>query len=145
MNFKALFIVGLLLVFGVGAYVISDTSTSSSDSASTSNSSESNDTAQQTGPDIPVEPPMESFSMEEVAMHATEDDCWTIINDVVYDITPYVPRHPGGDEILRACGQDGSTLFNARRTEDGEKVGFGDAHSSRAAGQLAELVIGTLE
>lgn len=86
----------------------------------------------------------EVITADIVAMHADEDDCWTIINGSVYDITEYIPRHPGGSEILRACGADASTLFNSRTTEDGETVGSGTSHSNNAANMLENYKIGEL-
>lgn len=86
----------------------------------------------------------QTFDMDTVAKHNSRSDCWTVINGKVYDITPYVRRHPGGSEIVRACGIDGSTLFNTRRTADGEKVGSGTPHSSSARNILADFEIGTL-
>lgn len=85
-----------------------------------------------------------SLSKAEVEKHNSASDCWTIIDGSVYDITSYVPRHPGGDEILRACGADGSTLFNQRQTTSGESVGSGSPHSSSAESQLEKLKIGKL-
>ena len=96
------------------------------------------------GPDDEVAEEVESFTSTQVAEHDSEDDCWTIIDNNVYDITSYVPRHPGGDEILRACGTDGSTLFNSRTTAEGETVGSGTPHSGSAENQLSSLQIGIL-
>ena len=84
------------------------------------------------------------FTNEEVAAHKTANDCWTIINGKVYDITKYVSGHPGGNEILRACGIDATTLFTTRTTQDGQKVGSGTPHSSNAQAQLDTMLIGTL-
>lgn len=84
------------------------------------------------------------LSKAEVEKHNSASDCWTIIDGNVYDITPYVPRHPGGDEILRACGGDGSTLFNQRQTTGGESVGSGSPHSSSAESQLEQFKLGEL-
>lgn len=86
-----------------------------------------------------------TFTEAEVASHNTESDCWTIINSSVYDITEYVSRHPGGDEILRACGTDATTLFETRTTEEGEEVGSGEPHSQSAHSQLETLKIGKLQ
>lgn len=86
----------------------------------------------------------QTYTKVQVATHNTESDCWTIISGSVYDITSYVPRHPGGAEILRACGTDGTSLFTQRTTSDGQAVGSGEPHSSNAEGQLARLKIGTL-
>lgn len=80
----------------------------------------------------------------EVAMHNTKEDCWTIINSNVYDLTSFVSNHVGGDEILRACGEDATTLFTTRTTEDGATVGSGTPHSQSAESQLKSLIIGRL-
>lgn len=87
----------------------------------------------------------ELYSKEDVAMHTTKSDCWTYIGTNVYDLTSYVSRHQGGDEILRACGKDGTSLFENRTTDSGEKVGSGTSHSRSAESQLAQLKIGTLK
>ncbi len=52
------------------------------------------------------------LTKEKVAQYSTAEECWTIIDGEVYDITQYLPRHPGGmDEIMQICGKDGSALF----------------------------------
>ncbi|KAL1837609.1 hypothetical protein VTJ49DRAFT_3570 [Mycothermus thermophilus] len=39
-------------------------------------------------------------------------DAWTVLGGKVYNITPYLPFHPGGEpELLRAAGRDGTRLF----------------------------------
>lgn len=46
--------------------------------------------------------------------HRTKDDAWSAINGKVYNITPYLPYHPGGEkELMRVAGRDGSKLFGA--------------------------------
>ena len=82
--------------------------------------------------------------MVDVVLHNSAVDCWTYIGDKVYDITEYVPRHPGGESILQACGADGTSLFNERTTTDGQTIGSGTAHSSNAASQLEAFEIGDL-
>jgi cytochrome b involved in lipid metabolism len=53
------------------------------------------------------------YTLEQVSENNNRDSCWTIIDKNVYDITSYVPNHPGGEsEILQICGVDGTTLFN---------------------------------
>jgi cytochrome b involved in lipid metabolism len=85
-----------------------------------------------------------NITTQEVAGHSSESDCWTIIDGSVYDITKYIPRHPGGDEILRACGTDGTSLFQQRKTSSGESVGSGQAHSSNASDLLSDFKKGEL-
>jgi len=44
--------------------------------------------------------------------HNQLDDAWTAINGKVYNITPYLSFHPGGEkELMRVAGRDGSKLF----------------------------------
>ncbi|TDL19952.1 cytochrome b5 [Rickenella mellea] len=44
--------------------------------------------------------------------HNKRDDAWTAINGRVYNITPYMPFHPGGEkELMRVAGRDGTKLF----------------------------------
>lgn len=83
------------------------------------------------------------FTLDEVSQHNSKSDCWTVISGDVYDLTDFVDRHPGGDEILRACGTDATILFNSRKTTEGQPVGSGTPHSQNAQEQLAKLKIGT--
>jgi cytochrome b involved in lipid metabolism len=86
----------------------------------------------------------QTFTKTVVAKHNSKTDCWTIIDGQVYDITEYISAHPGGSEILRACGKDSTELFNTRRDEGGERIGSGTAHSSSAELALESFRIGTL-
>lgn len=44
--------------------------------------------------------------------HNKKEDAWTAINGKVYNITPYLPYHPGGEkELMRVAGRDGTKLF----------------------------------
>lgn len=52
-----------------------------------------------------------SYTLAEVSTHATKDDCWLILDGGVYDVTSYIPRHPGGEKILRGCGKDATQMF----------------------------------
>lgn len=91
-----------------------------------------------------AESSLTAYSKSDVAEHNSESDCWTYINNKVYDLTEYIPRHPGGDEVLRACGVDGTSLFEQRKTDDGEKVGSGFPHSDSATSQLGRYLKGQL-
>lgn len=35
------------------------------------------------------------ISREEVAKHATKQDCWVILHGNVYNMTPFLDKHPG--------------------------------------------------
>ncbi|KAK0264490.1 hypothetical protein LTS09_001969 [Friedmanniomyces endolithicus] len=48
----------------------------------------------------------------EVAKHSSRQSCWIVINDKVYDVTSFVPEHPGGSTILlKQAGTDASTEY----------------------------------
>jgi sulfite oxidase len=50
-------------------------------------------------------PPEQEYSAEDVRQHGTPDTgIWASYRSGVYDITRYVPLHPGGDIILQAAG-----------------------------------------
>jgi len=56
------------------------------------------------------------FTLEEVAKHASEDDCWIVVKrDGVYkvfDVTDYVDEHPGGEAIMNNAGGDATKGFH---------------------------------
>jgi cytochrome b involved in lipid metabolism len=75
-----------------------------------------------------------TYSASDVARHNSKADCWSIINGGVYDLTSWIPRHPGGERAIEGlCGKDGSAAFNGQ-------------HGGGATQQaiLAELKVGTL-
>ena len=39
---------------------------------------------------------VKEYTKEEVASHKTLADCWLIINNRIYDVTQFLPRHPAG-------------------------------------------------
>jgi cytochrome b involved in lipid metabolism len=141
----AIIVVAVALVAG-GIYWNSNKPASVEDSSSAGSSSSTSTSEQSTNNTGSTNSNQDtkSISEAEVAKHNSETDCWTIINDKVYDITKYIPRHPGGDEILKACGTDGSSMFNSRTTEDGQSIGSGTSHSANAQSQLNQFLVGDL-
>lgn len=131
-------IVATLGIIGFAVFGMGNEPTTSSSPGTSSQNTTSNQQPNENNANL------ETYTTDEVAMHATEEDCWTIIEGNVYDITSYIPRHSGGDEILRACGVDSTTLFTQRKTDEGERVGSGTPHSSSATAQLSSLQIGVL-
>ncbi|XP_025936027.1 cytochrome b5 reductase 4 isoform X4 [Apteryx rowi] len=50
---------------------------------------------------------------DELAKHNKKEDCWICIRGLVYNVTPYMEYHPGGeDELMQAAGTDGTDLFD---------------------------------
>ncbi|GAB4852656.1 hypothetical protein Ancab_016871 [Ancistrocladus abbreviatus] len=73
------------------------------------------------------------YTKSEVSVHNKRTDCWIIIKDKVYDVTPYVEEHPGGDAILVHAGDDSTEGF------------FGPQHGTRVFDMIEDFYIGDLE
>lgn len=53
------------------------------------------------------------LTYQEVSAHNTKNDCWVIIHDKVYDVTSFLPDHPGGSAIiLKYAGKDATKAFD---------------------------------
>ncbi|KAI0932367.1 hypothetical protein AcW1_000485 [Taiwanofungus camphoratus] len=54
----------------------------------------------------------QSWSLEEVAGHNDASSCWVIISNKVYDVTDFLPEHPGGAKIiLKYAGRDATAAY----------------------------------
>ena len=74
------------------------------------------------------------LSKADVASHHLPSDCWININGVVYDLSAYLPEHPGKKrEIETVCGKDGTESWGAK--ESGREKG--EPHSVKAFQLLA--------
>lgn len=83
---------------------------------------------------------MTAYTLNDVAKHATKDDCWMAIKGAVYDVTAVTSsgKHAGGPVILQGCGKDATELFINRPGDKGE-------HSEKAWSFLAGMQIGSLK
>lgn len=62
-----------------------------------------------------VPTPVDTFSLAQIAEHATAASCWSAVNGSVYDLTKWIPLHPGGEAKIKAmCGKDGSAAFSGK-------------------------------
>lgn len=52
-----------------------------------------------------------SYTMSEVERHNSREDAWIVISGKVYDITSWIPIHPGGYIIMEGVGRDATDLF----------------------------------
>lgn len=94
--------VALLMVLGIGSFVALSRNTESTEAHSALTASST---------------PVVSggITLEQVAQHASRESCWSVINGSVYDLTGWIPNHPGGERaILSMCGTDGSARFNGQ-------------------------------
>lgn len=74
-----------------------------------------------------------SYTLTDVQAHATATDCWMILNtNKVYDFSPFISMHPGGNAMVPYCGKDGSAAFTNL------------PHSSNATALQATYLIGSL-
>jgi isopentenyl diphosphate isomerase/L-lactate dehydrogenase-like FMN-dependent dehydrogenase len=53
------------------------------------------------------------FTAAEVAKHNTTDSCWVVLYGNVYDVTEFLPSHPGGSKIiLSLAGKDATDEYD---------------------------------
>lgn len=85
-----------------------------------------------------------TLSMDEIAKHNKQSDCWILISGKVYNITSYFGSHPGGSSTMAAtCGEDATAEYatkNPNATSDGGR----SAHSGNATSMLASFYLGDL-
>lgn len=71
------------------------------------------------------------YTREEVKKHNDNQSTWIVIHNNIFDVTPFLNEHPGGEEVLlEQAGRDGSEAF--------EDVG----HSSDARELMLKYKIG---
>lgn len=71
--------------------------------------------APSTTPSVTPSPTPAGYTMADVKKANTRDKCWSAIDGNVYDLTAWIPAHPGGaSAITFLCGIDGSNAFKAQ-------------------------------
>lgn len=81
------------------------------------------------GTQTPAQPA--TYTVAQVSAHNSASSCWATMNGKVYDITAYLPYHPGGiGAITPYCGGDLTAAF------------VGLPHSQNAANLLASYYLG---
>lgn len=70
--------------------------------------------AKRPSPKTAFENPSSVYTWQQLAEHCSEESAWVAVDGLVYDITEFIDRHPGGREIiLLAVGRDATDLFNS--------------------------------
>ncbi|TFK41027.1 FMN-dependent dehydrogenase-domain-containing protein [Crucibulum laeve] len=91
---------------------------------------------------------MPSWSLQEVAQHNTPQTCWVIIHNKVYDVTEFLPEHPGGAHIiLKYAGRDATLAYEPIHPPDALKkyipsskhLGPLESHAAETINQANEL------
>jgi cytochrome b involved in lipid metabolism len=91
------------------------------------------------------------FSIAEVQKHNLPTDCWIVVHNNIYDISNFVPFHPGGLLILSCAGADATVMFhqyhtpsviNSRLMQQLKKFHIGRVtnHSSPLLGDVFEVL-----
>eukprot|EP00743_Colponemidia_sp_Colp-15_P006279 GILK01006755.1.p1 GENE.GILK01006755.1~~GILK01006755.1.p1 ORF type:complete len:471 (-),score=82.87 GILK01006755.1:292-1704(-) len=58
-------------------------------------------------------------SAAEVMKHHTVEDCWVVIHGKVYDVTQFLPDHPGGVNVIaKNAGRDATKAFDPIHPKD---------------------------
>lgn len=128
-------VVGLLLVLGVGSIVYT---TKKSPVLPVESAPVTTKTVSTATTPASVQPATQTsqsggITLAQIATHNSRTSCWSAVNGGVYDLTSWIPNHPGGEgAILSLCGIDGSDRYNGQH---------GD--SSKTARILTGFKIGT--
>jgi cytochrome-b5 reductase len=57
--------------------------------------------------------PLRRITMSEVQQHKSLHDGWIVLRGKVYNLSPYIAYHPGGESILRGVlGKDATKLYD---------------------------------
>ncbi|XP_026189621.1 cytochrome b5 [Cyclospora cayetanensis] len=74
------------------------------------------------------------LSWEEIRKHTSAESCWCVFHGLVYDLTKFLNKHPGGSHIIiETAGRDATDAF--------EDIG----HSLEARIMADEYIIGRVE
>ena len=76
------------------------------------------------------------FTAEDVAEHKTAESTWVTYKDRVYDITQFLPDHPGGDDIV--------LKYAGKAVDEIMKDPLEHEHSDSAYDVLSDYQIGKL-
>jgi len=113
-------------------------------SAAKTSASEQTTSATDTGAESETETAVVSgvvYTLEEVAVHSSEGDCWMAIDGGVYDLTDYIANgfhKPGMDMVISECGTDSSTLFAQEHHGRSAQEAYAELADYGPIGTLAE-------
>mmetsp|Transcript_162897 Transcript_162897/g.312888 ORF Transcript_162897/g.312888 Transcript_162897/m.312888 type:complete len:1014 (+) Transcript_162897:129-3170(+) len=96
------------------------------------------------------------IKMDEVAKHKSKDDAWIVLFGNVYDVTNWIPKHPGGEQAIQVfLGMDATeewknihkpgTLENKNYSQHFKKLGALDDGKPKAAAGAAPAEAGGIQ
>ena len=54
------------------------------------------------------------LAWDEIKQHNKKDDCWVVVDGVVYDMTDFLDDHPGGKRLpVKHSGKDVTEIWNS--------------------------------
>lgn len=75
------------------------------------------------------------YSMDEVAKHNSDKDCWVVIDGEVLDVSNFLEEHPGGAKaILLYAGREATEEFNMIHPPNAIQKYAADTGESRSSG-----------
>ncbi|KHJ49129.1 cytochrome b5-like Heme/Steroid binding domain protein [Trichuris suis] len=71
-----------------------------------------------------MSPALKTFTRSEVEAHNAKSSTWLVIENKVYDVTPFLEEHPGGIEVLlEHAGRDATEGFeDAGHSNDAKEI-----------------------
>jgi len=80
------------------------------------------------------------YTTATVSTHNSQSNCWVMIGSVVYNVTAYVPQHPGGQSVFNSstCGHDITAYMSGSASTGGAR----HSHSNSAYNILNSYKIG---
>ncbi|MFA6315058.1 MAG: cytochrome b5-like heme/steroid binding domain-containing protein [Candidatus Paceibacterota bacterium] len=133
MNKKTLFFGAVIIIILIGIYLVFRTGDIPTDSALDTNNQNSSSTEQSVTQQSDIQE--SEYTLAIVSSHNTNQNCWMVIDNKVYDVTSYIASGQHNKDISKGCGIDATSMFDKERKHQDNK----------AQNLLSGLEIGTLK
>lgn len=69
----------------------------------------------------PISSEPAGYTMADVERRNTAEQCWTVVDGTIYDVSSFIARHPAGtQDIINMCGKDASESFLGQHSGQAE-------------------------
>ncbi|MCW9030658.1 MAG: fatty acid desaturase, partial [Gammaproteobacteria bacterium] len=65
---------------------------------------------------------LKEFSWDEIKKHNNQNDCWLVIDQLVFDVTQWVQKHPGGNVLTILAGEDATAMYYSNHFTPSKKI-----------------------